>query len=248
MSTVFDTGRPIPLRQEGHRLSASEDWNPVADSINNHVLYLPRSRGPSLWQMAYTGATDIDEFSIFTFDNTPAFSASGHEDIEYNLDQINSSSPCPEVLLTNGSDTFPAELGGPAIFIDYFVPVVLKYDTGDTTPVTGKRLGPKKDTYKVSTLGCGFIALSEPDTDLELIWVMRIPYKPLLGKTQANVTSGTTVTVDEYDDTLMDNGLDIAEVTNNTGQQIDSGSFVWVFELFGHFNKQMFPAQLDDCP
>ena len=253
MSTVPEhKGYKIPLVHPGDIISSSKYLIPVANAINESpYLARPSLAYPFTWSVKNSSATaiDIPTFSIFTSDTAPFFSDTvEHRDLVYRIVPWSDTYIHTEILLTNRNDEIKIGSGGSAEIIDYYRPFIFRYDSDDSVPFSSGRLGPKKDSFKMSTEGCGFVGVSQPDQDKELIWAMRVPYKPLLGRTKASVADAATVTVDEYDDTLTDTHRDIANVTNNTGVTIAINTYVIVYDLFGHFNKQMIPSQLDDCP
>ena len=165
-----------PKIKRGDRITAKLQ-NQLIDSANKPIQtrrgfsdgVSKEFRAPRLWVIG-KAFTDIPSYSIFTIEEGDASDFDPRNSVG-NITFINVA--LSQIWLTFDERDLGSDASSWAEIIGDEKPHLLKYTSADGIPSMGDEIGPVNLSYEISVNGRGLIAVSEPDTENNLIWIVR---------------------------------------------------------------------------
>lgn len=158
-----------------------------------------------------------------------------------------------KILLTNDSTEILDDVGYRVHVLSSKCFYRMSY-TG-TAPSTGDEVGPIEDAFTLSVEGQGFAVLTEPDTDLSLIWVWpltagsrNVRVGKLAGDLDHNDVGTVTLWKQEGASAPATRTPDTEDGINITGVTIIKDKFVKLTDVVSFNHPIIEPLELAPCP
>jgi len=248
----------LQLKQSGDYVTARE-WNDlvlfiqrytsVSDGFNNGYSTAINEKGQSEETFAarWIGTGDLLPWSIVQIQKEPATPIGFVEPLYQKVLEYDDA----DVYFTNGDVKVIAGGTFSATKVGVYHTRV-RYDNTNI-PKVGQACGPNSGTGLVSAAGKGLLCLSKPDPSGKYIYVVATNAKSnaiRYGKLDDDVLQGVVTSVSLVDESLVDTGINIDNVINNTGLTLLQDSYVYIFEQTdwgATADYSMFPARLEAC-